>query len=32
LLFGDLAHGGHLIIHLEGDELGFEIKGKETVH
>ncbi len=32
LLFGDLAHGGHLIIHLEGDELRFEIKGKETVH
>ncbi len=32
LLFGDLAHGGHLIIHLEGDELSFEIKGKETVH
>jgi ATP-dependent Clp protease ATP-binding subunit ClpA len=33
LLFGDLAHGGHLIIHLEDDELKFEIKGKkETVH
>jgi len=33
LLFGDLEHGGHLIIHLEGDELTFEIKGKkETVH
>jgi ATP-dependent Clp protease ATP-binding subunit ClpA len=32
LLFGDLAHGGHLIIHLEGDDLSFEIKGKETVH
>jgi ATP-dependent Clp protease ATP-binding subunit ClpA len=32
LLFGELAHGGHLIIHLEGDDLSFEIKGKETVH
>jgi ATP-dependent Clp protease ATP-binding subunit ClpA len=33
LLFGELAHGGHLIIHLEGDKLTFEIKGKkETVH
>jgi len=32
LLFGDLAQGGHLIIHLEDDELTFEIKGKEKVH
>jgi len=32
LLFGDLAQGGHLIVHLEDDELTFEIKGKETVH
>ncbi len=32
LLFGELAHGGHLIIHLENDELAFEIKGKEKVH
>ncbi|MGD8618214.1 MAG: ATP-dependent Clp protease ATP-binding subunit ClpA [Gammaproteobacteria bacterium] len=32
LLFGRLANGGHLIIHLEGDELAFEINGKEFVH
>ena len=32
LLFGDLAQGGHLIVHLEDDELTFEIKGKEKVH
>jgi ATP-dependent Clp protease ATP-binding subunit ClpA len=32
LLFGDLAQGGHLVIHLEDDELTFEIKGKEKVH
>jgi ATP-dependent Clp protease ATP-binding subunit ClpA len=32
LLFGQLAQGGHLIIHLEGDELAFEITGKEAVH
>jgi ATP-dependent Clp protease ATP-binding subunit ClpA len=32
LLFGDLAQGGHLIVHLENDELTFEIKGKEKVH
>jgi ATP-dependent Clp protease ATP-binding subunit ClpA len=32
LLFGDLAQGGHLIIHLEDDELIFEIKGKAKVH
>ena len=28
LLFGELAHGGHLIIHLGEDQLSFEIKGK----
>ena len=32
LLFGGLAHGGHLIIHLGEDQLSFEIKGKEKVH
>jgi len=32
LLFGQLTHGGHLVIHLEGDKLEFEIKGKEAVH
>ena len=32
LLFGELAHGGHLIVHLEKDELTFEIKEKEKVH
>jgi ATP-dependent Clp protease ATP-binding subunit ClpA len=32
LLFGELAQGGHLIVHLEDDELAFEIKGKEKVH
>jgi ATP-dependent Clp protease ATP-binding subunit ClpA len=32
LLFGDLANGGHLIIHLEDDKLAFEINGKEFVH
>ena len=32
LLFGELAHGGHLIVHLENDELTFEIKEKEKVH
>jgi ATP-dependent Clp protease ATP-binding subunit ClpA len=32
LLFGKLAHGGHLIVHLENDELTFEIKEKEKVH
>jgi ATP-dependent Clp protease ATP-binding subunit ClpA len=32
LLFGELTQGGHLIIHLVGDELAFEIKGKEKVH
>jgi ATP-dependent Clp protease ATP-binding subunit ClpA len=32
LLFGRLANGGHLIIHQEGDELAFEINGKEFVH
>jgi ATP-dependent Clp protease ATP-binding subunit ClpA len=32
LLFGELAHGGHLIIHLDEDQLSFEIKGKEKVH
>ncbi|MDX2419406.1 MAG: ATP-dependent Clp protease ATP-binding subunit ClpA [Xanthomonadales bacterium] len=32
LLFGDLVQGGHLSIHLENDELTFEIKGKEKVH
>ncbi len=32
LLFGELAHGGHLIIHLGEDQLSFEIKGKEKVH
>jgi ATP-dependent Clp protease ATP-binding subunit ClpA len=32
LLFGQLTHGGHLVIHLEGDKLAFEIRGKEAVH
>jgi ATP-dependent Clp protease ATP-binding subunit ClpA len=32
LLFGRLANGGHLIIHLEDDKLAFEINGKEFVH
>jgi len=32
LLFGGLANGGHLIIHLEGDKLAFEINGREFVH
>ena len=32
LLFGQLTHGGHLVIHMEGDKLAFEIRGKETVH
>ncbi|MCK5480613.1 MAG: ATP-dependent Clp protease ATP-binding subunit ClpA, partial [Gammaproteobacteria bacterium] len=32
LLFGRLAHGGHLIVHLEEDELAFEIQEKETAH
>jgi len=32
LLFGELAHGGHLIVHLENNELTFEIKEKEKVH
>jgi len=32
LLFGELAQGGHLIVHLENDELTFEIKEKEKVH
>jgi len=32
LLFGELVQGGHLIIHLDEDELSFEIKGKEKVH
>jgi ATP-dependent Clp protease ATP-binding subunit ClpA len=32
LLFGELANGGHLIIHLEDDKLAFEINGKEFVH
>jgi ATP-dependent Clp protease ATP-binding subunit ClpA len=32
LLFGGLAHGGHLVIHLEDDKLAFEINGKEFVH
>ncbi len=32
LLFGELANGGHLIIHLEEDKLAFEINGKEFVH
>jgi ATP-dependent Clp protease ATP-binding subunit ClpA len=32
LLFGDLANGGHLIIHLEDDKLAFEINGKEYAH
>ena len=32
LLFGELAQGGHLIVHLESDELTFEIKEKEKVH
>ncbi|MDB4409442.1 ATP-dependent Clp protease ATP-binding subunit ClpA [Gammaproteobacteria bacterium] len=32
LLFGELAQGGHLIIHPGEDELSFEIKGKEKVH
>jgi len=32
LLFGKLAHGGHLKVRLEGDELTFEITEKETVH
>ncbi len=32
LLFGELTHGGHLIIRLGEDELSFEIKGKEKVH
>jgi ATP-dependent Clp protease ATP-binding subunit ClpA len=32
LLFGGLANGGHLIIHLEDDKLAFEINGKEFVH
>jgi ATP-dependent Clp protease ATP-binding subunit ClpA len=32
LLFGRLANGGHLIIHLKDDKLAFEINGKEFVH
>jgi ATP-dependent Clp protease ATP-binding subunit ClpA len=32
LLFGELAQGGHLIIHLGDDELTFETKAKEKVH
>jgi ATP-dependent Clp protease ATP-binding subunit ClpA len=32
LLFGGLADGGHLIIHLDNDKLAFEINGKEFVH
>ena len=32
LLFGQLTHGGHLVSHMEGDKLAFEIRGKETVH
>ena len=31
LLFGRLAHGGHLIVQLEDGELAFEIQEKETV-
>lgn len=30
LLFGRLEQGGHLIIHLENDELAFEIESKEV--
>jgi ATP-dependent Clp protease ATP-binding subunit ClpA len=29
LLFGSLAGGGHLLIHLEDGKLAFEIEGKE---
>ena len=32
LLFGKLAHGGHLIVQLEDGELAFEIQEKETAH
>jgi ATP-dependent Clp protease ATP-binding subunit ClpA len=32
LLFGRLAHGGHLIVHLEDGELAFEIQEKEAAH
>ena len=32
LLFGRLAHGGHLIVQLEDGELTFEIQEKETAH
>ena len=32
LLFGKLAHGGHLIIREEGDKLEFEFEEKECVH
>jgi ATP-dependent Clp protease ATP-binding subunit ClpA len=32
LLFGRLAHGGHLIVQLEDGELAFEIQEKETAH
>ncbi|MGB5439483.1 MAG: ATP-dependent Clp protease ATP-binding subunit ClpA [Gammaproteobacteria bacterium] len=32
LLFGRLAHGGHVIVHLEGAGLAFEIQEKETAH
>ncbi len=30
LLFGKLARGGHLMIHVEDGELAFEIEGKEV--
>ena len=32
LLFGRLAHGGHVIVHQEGAGLAFEIQEKETAH
>jgi ATP-dependent Clp protease ATP-binding subunit ClpA len=32
LLFGKLARGGHLVVHLEDNELAFEIQEKETAH
>lgn len=31
LLFGKLAHGGHVRIYVEGNDLGFAIEGKEMV-
>jgi ATP-dependent Clp protease ATP-binding subunit ClpA len=32
LLFGQLSHGGHIIIRAESDELTFEIEAKVCVH